>query len=772
LANLAEKRFFMKVLYVEDDPLDADLTRRALQKNAPFIQLDIARSRVEALGLLDQKGAQYDLMLTDLNLPDGSGFSLLSHVREQVIPIAVIVITGQGDEEIAVSALKAGADDYLVKRQAYLDHLPKVLASAVERHRAEVARRERPLRVLYLEGDPADIDLTRRHFASHAPHIRLEIVHTVGEVYPKLPGGGPLDYDALMLDYRQYDLNALDLLKDLRQLHTLDLPIVLVTGHGDEEIAAQALRLGASDYVVKSPGYLFRLPGLLENAYHRQRMLGEQEALRRSEERFRRLAENAPDVIYRFRMLPQISLEYVSPAIQTISGYSPEEWYADPAIFVRLLYPEDAGLLDSVIYGKQPTGQPLLFRFNHKDGKLIWIEARNVPVFDKEGELIANEGIARDVTERKKSEESIQRQLQRLHALRVVDTAISASLDLRVTLAVLLEHVVKQLGIHAACILLLDAQTEVMKYSAGIGFRSRAVESLRLHMGEGYAGKAALQRCTVHASGQEGTEQVAVFPETLVDEGFVAYYGTPLVAKDQVKGVLEVYHRLPLDPDAEWVNFFETLAGQAAIAIDNAELFASLQRANLELTLAYDRTLEGWVRALDLRDRETQGHTQRVTSLTMRLGRSMGIGDAEMIHIRRGALLHDIGKIGIPDGILHKPGPLSDDEWALMRKHPIYARDLLAPIDYLHQAIEIPFSHHERWNGTGYPQSLYGEQIPLAARIFAVVDVWDALRSDRPYRRAWEHDRVLEYIQSLSGTHFDPEVVNMFLKIADELRDY
>jgi HD-GYP domain-containing protein (c-di-GMP phosphodiesterase class II) len=239
-----------------------------------------------------------------------------------------------------------------------------------------------------------------------------------------------------------------------------------------------------------------------------------------------------------------------------------------------------------------------------------------------------------------------------------------------------------------------------------------------------------------------------------------------------VKGVLEVYHRLPLDPDAEWVNFFETLAGQAAIAIDNAELFASLQRANLELTLAYDRTLEGWVRALDLRDRETQGHTQRVTSLTMRLGRSMGIGDAEMIHIRRGALLHDIGKIGIPDGILHKPGPLSDDEWALMRKHPIYARDLLAPIDYLHQAIEIPFSHHERWNGTGYPQSLYGEQIPLAARIFAVVDVWDALRSDRPYRRAWEHDRVLEYIQSLSGTHFDPEVVNMFLKIADELRDY
>ena len=547
---------------------------------------------------------------------------------------------------------------------------------------------------------------------------------------------------------------------------------MLVTGHGNEEVAAQALRLGASDYVVKSPGYLFRLPGLLENAYHRARLLREQEALRISEERFRRLAENAPDVIYRFRMGPRQILEYVSPAILTFTGYSPQEFYADIDKFESVIHPEDQPLLTSVFSGNLPPGKPFAFRFIHKDGRLIWVEARNVPVYDKLGDLVAHEGIARDITERKKSEESIQRQLQRLHALRVVDTAISASLDLRVTLAVLLEHVVIQLGVHAADILLFNPHTQVLAYSAGIGFRSRAVEQLRLNLGEGYAGQAVLQRRTIHSSGQEEAVQGDGFPQALAGEGFVAYYGTPLVAKGQVKGILEVFNRLPIDSDAEWLNFFETLAGQAAIAIDNAELFDGLQRANLELTLAYDRTLEGWARALDLRDRDTQGHTQRVTNMTMHLARAMGMDEAAMVHIRRGALLHDIGKMGIPDSILHKPGPLNDEEWELMRKHPTYARDLLAPIEYLRQAIDIPYSHHERWDGLGYPQGLAGEQIPLAARIFAVVDVWDALRSDRPYRQAWERPRVLEYIQSLSGTHFDPAVVRALLELLQSGTNY
>jgi HD-GYP domain-containing protein (c-di-GMP phosphodiesterase class II) len=248
-------------------------------------------------------------------------------------------------------------------------------------------------------------------------------------------------------------------------------------------------------------------------------------------------------------------------------------------------------------------------------------------------------------------------------------------------------------------------------------------------------------------------------------ENIQAYYGLPLIAKGQVKGVLEVFHRTPLQANTEWLEFLEALGRQAAIAIDNAQLFDKLQRSNSELTLAYDATIEGWSRALDLRDKETEGHSQRVTEMTLQLAQLMGVGDTALIHIRRGALLHDIGKLGVPDAILLKPDALTEAEWEIMRKHPQYAYDMLAPISYLRQALDIPHCHHEKWDGTGYPQGLKGEQIPLAARIFAVADVWDALRSDRPYRLGWPEEKVRAHIATASGKHFDPEVVKAFMRI-------
>jgi HD-GYP domain-containing protein (c-di-GMP phosphodiesterase class II) len=213
------------------------------------------------------------------------------------------------------------------------------------------------------------------------------------------------------------------------------------------------------------------------------------------------------------------------------------------------------------------------------------------------------------------------------------------------------------------------------------------------------------------------------------------------------------------------VQFLETLAGQIAIAVDNAFLFQDLQRHNFQLSLAYQTTLEGWSRALDLRDKETEGHTQRVTEMAVHLATDMGIGEGPLMDIRRGALLHDIGKMGIPDAILLKSGPLTDDEWEIMRRHPLYAYELLSPITFLQPSLDIPYCHHEKWDGSGYPRGLKGEEIPLAARIFAVVDVYDALRSDRPYRLAWPEEEVLEHIKFLSGTHFEPAVVEAFLKM-------
>ena len=192
-----------------------------------------------------------------------------------------------------------------------------------------------------------------------------------------------------------------------------------------------------------------------------------------------------------------------------------------------------------------------------------------------------------------------------------------------------------------------------------------------------------------------------------------------------------------------------------------------IRTLNAELTQAYDATIEGWSRALDLRDQETEGHCRRVTELTVRLAHALGFDDEALVHVRRGALLHDIGKMGIPDGILLKPGPLTDDEWIFMRRHPVMARDMLWPVEFLRRALDIPYCHHEKWDGTGYPCGLSGEEIPLSARLFAIVDVWDALCSDRPYRSAWPVARVLDHVRGLSGTHFDPKIVRLFLAMIE-----
>jgi response regulator RpfG family c-di-GMP phosphodiesterase len=382
----------------------------------------------------------------------------------------------------------------------------------------------------------------------------------------------------------------------------------------------------------------------------------------------------------------------------------------------------------------------------------------------------ANEVLQADIVERIRAEERIRRQLEHITALSAIDRVIASNFDLNLSLSVILSHVTVELGVDAADVLVLNPSSQMLEFAAGRGFRTRSAEKATVRLGESRAGRAALERRLVEIPDLGKEPDKTLLTALSNDEGFVRYYGVPLLAKGQVKGVLEVFHRTTIEPDEEWLAFLTALAEQAAIAIDNATLFDSLQRSNSELALAYDATIEGWSRALDLRDKETEGHTQRVTTMTVRLARSFGFDEAELVQVRWGALLHDIGKMGIMDGILLKPGPLTDDEWVLMKQHPTIAHDLLSPVRYLRQALDIPYRHHEKWDGTGYPLGLRGEQIPMTARIFAVVDVWDALRSDRPYRAGWPEDRIREHIQSLSGTHFDPRVVELFLTTEAAMR--
>jgi|CXWL01.1.fsa_nt_gi PAS domain S-box-containing protein len=423
-------------------------------------------------------------------------------------------------------------------------------------------------------------------------------------------------------------------------------------------------------------------------------------------------------------------------------------------------FPIRAVLEVPMLYGGELIGVLTVDEIGDSERKFTEADERLLSLFASQAAGAIHSARLRD--------EAIHR-LQHLQTLRIIDKAITSSLDLNITLNILLNHVVTQLKVNAADVLMLHADEQSLRYSAGRGFRTRMIEGADVHLNDKYAGRAVMERRIIQISGPAQIIDNPPFARLWAEEEFKSYYCVPLIAKGDVKGVMEVYHRSEFTPSDEWLDFLETLAGQAAITIDNTQMFDNVQRVNMELAIAYEATIEGWSRALDLRDKETEGHTRRVTELTMTLAKVVGIHDNELQHIRRGALLHDIGKMGVSDKILLKKGALTEKEWEAMRLHPTLALQMLQPIAYLRQALDIPCCHHEKWNGTGYPRGLKGEQIPLVARIFAVVDVWDALTSSRPYRKAWTKKKALAYIKKQSGKHFDPQLVEIFLKTIKEL---
>lgn len=286
-----------------------------------------------------------------------------------------------------------------------------------------------------------------------------------------------------------------------------------------------------------------------------------------------------------------------------------------------------------------------------------------------------------------------------------------------------------------------------------------------LASGEGVAGTVARTRKPILLDDYRAwPDRAPVFATA----GIGSVIGVPVLWRGEVLGSLFVNHEVPGRFGADDVETVRLFAEQAAVAIANARLVGDLKSAAEELASAYDATLEGWVRALDLRDSETEGHTQRVVERTVDLARRAGMDGAALVHVRRGALLHDIGKVGIPDRILQKAGPLTDEEWKVMRLHPAYAQEMLGGIGFLRPALDIPVAHHEKWDGTGYPLGLRGEQIPLAARVFAVVDIWDALISDRPYRKAVPAPQVRDYLRTIAGTNLEPRLVELFLSTGPE----
>ena len=656
--------------------------------------------------------------------------------------------------------------------------------------------------ILLVEDEAAHAELITRSFDKQNGKFNIRIVRTISEARNYLEDHRP---SLIISDWRLPDGEGTSLINMKNDCPTI--PVIIMTSHGNERVAVNAIKNGALDYVVKSDVALSEMHHTAERALrewdhltHRRKAEKELHQRVLELESVNRISTAMRSAETVDEMIPRL-LDETLAVLKLDTGII---WLYDSnmgclnRVFSRSAFPisemetilPNTGIVGTTFsngkpYYSQEIASDLLstteqcrqfppgwcgvFVPIHTSTDVVGVilVAALLPrkIRKDESHLLSTlADIAGNAIHRTRLYEQTQRSLDRLASLRAIDVAITSNNELNLTLNILLGYAKNQLGADAVGILRLDPITNMLTYSNGQGFGSMFRPPSPIRVGEGYAGMAVLERRPIFTSDLDKTGIAFVTGriELATVEMFQSYHVIPLFTKGMVRGVLETFHRDKFDPNEEWKDYFESLAGQAAIAIDNAELFNSLQKSNLDLSVAYDATIEGWSRALDLRDRETEGHTQRVVTMTLELAKTIGIEGSKLLHIRRGALLHDIGKMGIPDQILFKKGPLDENEWTIMCKHPALAYKMLSPIKYLTPALEIPYCHHEKWDGTGYPRGLAGEEIPLAARVFAVADVWDALTSERPYRNAWSKEKTHSYILKKSGAHFDPQIVEAF----------
>ncbi len=502
--------------------------------------------------------------------------------------------------------------------------------------------------------------------------------------------------------------------------------------------------------------------------------------LRDNEERLRLTLDAAHQGVFDLNL--QTGEMVINDIYATMLGQDPATFIETNPRWRARMHPDDWDHVSEVYQAYANNELPeyrVEYRQKMPDGSWKWIlSLASIVERDAEGKPLRMLGVHTDIDASKKASleiahlfEESQRRLSRLATLRKIDLAISSDQHMLQILGTLLAQVQSQLQVDAAAVLLFNEEEQAFEYTASIGFSEEDTKHTRVPYGSSLAGRAAQINGCLHLDLRHSPNLHPGLLALCEKEDFHTYFGFPLVFKDRLKGVLELFHRQPLDPDQEWLDYYETLAGQAAMAVENAQLITGLHQANEDLMQAYDATIEGWSMAMDLRDKETEGHTLRVTDMTVALARKLNLSDSEIVHVRRGALLHDIGKVGVPDSILLKPGRLTPEERRIIEKHPVYAFNMLQSIAYLRPALDIPHLHHEKWDGSGYPYGLKGEQIPLTARLFALVDVYDALTSDRPYRPAWSKEETITYIREQSGRHFDPSLVSLFLDYLQEHPD-
>ncbi len=494
------------------------------------------------------------------------------------------------------------------------------------------------------------------------------------------------------------------------------------------------------------------------------------EALQQREAYFRALIENSAEGVAILDV--EGDFVYVAPSERPLTGYRPEEVLGRSAF--ENIHPEDRPRLMEMFHenAKKPgVAVTTEYRHHRKDGEWRYFEVTGHNMLDEPHVrgVVVN---FRDITKRKQAEEDLRRRAGELESLVAVSSSLRAAPAVADMIPVVIREAAKVVGAANGAIFLIEEGSGdlISKgwYSAETDsfVRLDGERLVRHTIHEGVTG-FVVRTGEIYATDHMQDDPLPLFVPGEAErlQGMNSGISLPLRAHNRIVGVLHVALREKRSFTETEVRLLTAIAEMAGSALQRATLFEQTLRHADELTSAYNHTLAGWARALELRDELTEGHTRRVTDLTLRLARAMGVAEPDLIHIQRGAILHDIGKMAIPDSILLKRGALTRKEQATMRQHPQFAFDMLYPIEFLRPALDIPLCHHEKWGGNGYPRGLKQEEIPLAARIFAVADVWDAITSDRPYRPAWAKEKAHKYIIAQSGKYFDPQVVKAFLSL-------
>lgn len=483
-----------------------------------------------------------------------------------------------------------------------------------------------------------------------------------------------------------------------------------------------------------------------------------EKALQANEKKYRQLVETMNEGL--LLLDEQGIIQFSNPKINEMLGFADEEIVGSS--FIHFI--ADSERPNTAFHwtlrqdGFQNSYETALLK---KNGEILPVLISPQRLQDENNEFSGSLAVVTDITRNKEIEKTQKKKIEELGSLRRIDNAILSGTTLKSVVQVILDQFKKELKADAVSIHIFHPETTKIRLSKGyILDRNYACAK----------GDINIPRLHSHIHDTVGCLYAADFDENILwkklsEVDIQTLYIAPILVGENLKGIIEAAYASPVSIDDEWLSYFNALITQTAVGIDKTDLLEKLQTRNKDLQEAYLSTIKGWANALELRDEETRGHSDRVVQMSLNMAEKFGITGNALEQFRNGALLHDIGKMGVPDGILLKPGKLTEEEWVIMKKHPVLAYNLLKDIPFLNNALDIPYYHHERWDGSGYPQGLSGEAIPLPARIFAVIDVWDALMSDRPYRPAWSRDETAKYLRENSGKQFDPQVVDAFLSM-------